>query len=195
MSALNVVVVRKEELLRSVELPPPSNGLLGTVVPPDPDLDIVPAVGLDLLDEGNIRRLPSVGRPHQDAIAGPDNFVGAPDGVGVKVPLAELGLGHEAVSGLRHSGRRDVSWLRLGLPGSRGNAKDFTLNQMAVECRSGDSETLGFRNGELGRWRREEKRSLMPHEREIEKRGKVAASKYEPLFRYCSKLSKKIQDH
>lgn len=102
VSALNVVVVREEKLLSSMELPPPSNGLLGAIVPPDPDLDVVPVVRLDLLDAGNIRGLTGVGGPHQDAIADPNDLVGALDGVGVEVPLAGLGLGHKAVSGLRH---------------------------------------------------------------------------------------------
>lgn len=96
VGALHVVVVGEEELLGPVEAASTSDGLLGAVVPPDPDLDVGPAaVGLDRLHLGHVWRLGGVGGPHQDRVSGLDGFVGALDRVGIKGSLGGwTGLGH-----------------------------------------------------------------------------------------------------
>lgn len=68
VSALSVVVVGEEELLRAVELSPATNGLFRPVVPPDSDLNVVPMVGLDLLYSRHVRRLVGVRRSHQNTV-------------------------------------------------------------------------------------------------------------------------------
>ena len=122
--ALRVEVVGEEELLGPVELPPAALGLLRPVVPPDPHPHAPSPVGLQALDPSHVRLLVRVRRTHQhtvpdlasrkkqvikqranlgadgDAAASRrrvgtlDDLGGAPDGVGVDVPLALLGLGH-----------------------------------------------------------------------------------------------------
>ncbi|KAL0904604.1 hypothetical protein M5K25_026732 [Dendrobium thyrsiflorum] len=65
---LDVVVIREEELLCSMELPPAANGFLRPVVPPNPNLHVVAMVGIDLLHASNVWRLVGVRRPHQHAV-------------------------------------------------------------------------------------------------------------------------------
>lgn len=66
--ALDVVVVRKEELLRPMKLPSAAYRFFRPVVPPNPNLHIVTMVRLDLLHARNIRRLVCVRRSHQHAV-------------------------------------------------------------------------------------------------------------------------------
>lgn len=96
VGALHVAVVGEEELLGPVEAAAASDGLLGAVVPPDPDLHVGPAaVGLDRLHLGHVRRLRGVGGPHQDRVSGLYGFVGALDGVGIEGAFGGWpGLGH-----------------------------------------------------------------------------------------------------
>lgn len=68
VGALNVVVVRKEELLGAMKLAAAANRLLGTIVPPDPDLHVIAMVCLDFLHARHIRRLIRVRRAHENAV-------------------------------------------------------------------------------------------------------------------------------
>lgn len=58
VGALYIIVVGEEDLLGAMELPPATDRLFRTVVPPDVNFHVAsPAIRLDLLNSGNVRRL------------------------------------------------------------------------------------------------------------------------------------------
>lgn len=73
VSALHVVVVGQEQLLSSVELSPPSDRLLGPIVPPHPHLHVVPTIHLDLLYACYVWGLSRVRWSHQHTITSCQN--------------------------------------------------------------------------------------------------------------------------
>ena len=68
VSTLNIIVVRKEQLFSSMELSPPSDRFLRSIVPPHSNFDVVPIVCLDLLDACHVWRLTCVRWSHEHTI-------------------------------------------------------------------------------------------------------------------------------
>ncbi len=68
VSTLNIIMVRKKQLLSSMELSPTSDRFLRPIVPPHSNLHVVPIVSLDLLDACHVRRLTCVRWSHQYTI-------------------------------------------------------------------------------------------------------------------------------
>lgn len=70
VGALNIIVIGEEDLLGAMELTTTTDRLLRSVVPSNMNFHVgSPAVGLDLLHSGYIRRLRGVCRPHQHAFS------------------------------------------------------------------------------------------------------------------------------
>uniref|UniRef100_A0A2P2N3K8 Uncharacterized protein n=1 Tax=Rhizophora mucronata TaxID=61149 RepID=A0A2P2N3K8_RHIMU len=64
-----------------MELATTTNGLLGPIVPPDTDFNVVTMIGLKFFHVRHVRRLVGVRWAHQHTIAQSNNFVGAFDSV------------------------------------------------------------------------------------------------------------------
>lgn len=94
VGTLDVIVVRKEEFLGPMKLPPTTLGLLRAVIPANMYLHVVSVISLYLLHTGNIRGLFGVGWAQQNTISSFHDFVGALDAVRIEVPFPRLRLGH-----------------------------------------------------------------------------------------------------